>query len=185
MDQIKNKGSIDLPVVDDCAFNYSGIIPQYTMSSTANPKPIEIKLEKTIPEGSLSEEITQQVLLVRKLLCEIAIKADDDSEMVTDLRGIVKKNPNILFDFAENDQELLSSRALAARFAVVLWGKRVDQQRVETLANHRSPMIRAGVMYGFGDLKDIDRVKVFLNDSHATVRIETQSVLSDLEERDL
>ena len=129
-----------------------------------------------------SEEMNQQVFLVKKFLRDIAVEADDDSVLIAGLRGIVQKNPNILLDLAENDQELLSDRALAARLAVALGGSEVDRQRVKFLAGHRSPMIRAGVMYGFGDLNDIGKVRVFLDDPHATVRAEAQDVLDDLNE---
>lgn len=127
-------------------------------------------------------EVVDQKVLARNILRQIAIEPDDDSVLIERLKTLLQKQDNLLFEFANDQQELINHRALAARMAVALCDDPRSSERVMTLAGHRSPLLRLGVMYGFADRDDMDAVKTFLADSHDVVSRETRDMLEDLSE---
>jgi hypothetical protein len=86
----------------------------------------------------------------------------------------------LLAEIAADPNELINIRAHAALLFVALENRNETCQIiVRLLSQHQSPLIRSGILHGFAELKNIERVREFLTDSHHHV---AQTALEELEE---
>lgn len=92
----------------------------------------------------------------------------------------------ILSDVALDEEALINIRAIAARLFVSKVGSRSmvtglseRETGLTRLAEHDNPLIRLGVVLGFADARNWEKVRDFAADTHPSVREEARELLND------
>lgn len=100
--------------------------------------------------------------------------------LVEQVRLQLGSNLGILVEIAEDSAELINVRAQAARLFVALASAKPKYgAAIEKLASHSSVLIRLGVLHGFADVGNWERVDGFRVDPHAAVADEAADLLAD------
>jgi cell division protein FtsB len=126
-------------------------------------------------EASYEKEIQLiAVQLIKDIIRSSDIEESEEAE--NELYRQLTGRETVLQNIAMDSNELINVRAMAARLFVAKLG------RAETeLLNHRSSLIRLGVVLGFADARKWDLVKKFINDPHPVVAEEAKELLEDVE----
>lgn len=100
------------------------------------------------------------------------------------LRAATRDDASVLARISRNRDCSMNVRALAARYFAARVGSgpgcaEGSSGVLQALASHTSPLIRMGVMLGFGDAGNFEQVRRFLKDPHATVAREAEDLLDD------
>lgn len=103
-----------------------------------------------------------------------------EQELYVRLRG----KEDILFEIADDPQELINVRAMATRlFIARVFRLSPENPYLEGLAdhlsNHKSALIRLGALLGYSDVGKIDCVCKYLSDPHSTLVEQVREILDD------